>query len=611
MAHSNYFLRQAICAAMFCGLCAFANPAFAQQPSANARQQQNIQVMAVVNGQEITRQKIATECLRRFGKDVLQNIVNKKLVQLECQARGINITEGDVNNEIKRRAEGFDMSANGLIKLICSQRNINVDQYKNNFIWRQLALRSLAAEQVQVTREEIAERMESQYGAKVEVRQIAVNNQQDAERILTQARQNPDSFERLAQDHSLDLNSAPLGGLLPPIRRFSGLPELENVAFSLKPGQVSDVFKIQDKFLILKCEKYHPAMQLRPEDIAIAQQQLTEQIGNEKLTTVATDLYAKLQNKAKLVNVYNNPELSKEMPGVAAIVNGIQIFKKDLAEECITHFGTQMLEAEIMRTILIQALQQANVQVTEADINAEITRAAQSRGHVNPDGSINEQAWLNYIVGGDTSKVDFYIEDILWPETALKKLVRDSVTVTDEDMKKGFEANYGPRVRYLAIFCNDQRKAFRVWKMATDNPNEEFFGKLANQHSVEPSTKALSGKAPPLQMHGGRPELEKEAFSLQPNQISQVVQVDDHWMIMYCLGRTNPVVQDFDAVKSELHANILEKKIRLEMGVRFSQLKTAAQIDNFMAGTSQSGRQAVRSAQNPAAGQNPGNGNRR
>ncbi len=40
---------------------------------------------------------------------------------------------------------------------------------------------------------------------------------------------------------------------------------------------------------------------------------------------------------------------------------------------------------------------------------------------------------------------------------ALKKLIADKVTVTAEDLKKGYESNYGPRAEILAIVCSNQR----------------------------------------------------------------------------------------------------------------------------------------------------------
>ena len=255
-----------------------------------------------------------------------------------------------------------------------------------------------------------------------------------------------------------------------------------------------------------------------------------------------------------------------------------------------------MVETEINRTILLQALKKKGLQVEQADMDAEIARAAEAIGHLNKDGSVNVDQWLAYVTNNDPSKVDFYIEDEVWPTAALKKLVQQDVKVTDEDMSKAFEANFGPRVEVLAMVADNHRGALNVWNMASRNPTKDFFGKLANQYSIDPASKNNFGVVPPIQKHGGRPELEKEAFALQAGELSKVIQVGEHWVILFCLGRTDPVVQDFDAVKDELYKNILEKKMRIAMVDAIGKLREEAQIDNFLTGTSQPGKSEIRSA---------------
>ena len=75
--------------------------------------------------------------------------------------------------------------------------------------------------------------------------------------------------------------------------------------------------------------------------------------------------------------------------------------------------------------------------------------------------------------------------------------------------------------------------------------------------------------------------------------------VGDKFLILRCLGRTKPVVQDFNAVRGELYKDIHEKKLRIAMADEFDRLKETAQIDNFLAGTSQSGRQIGATASRP------------
>jgi hypothetical protein len=184
--------------------------------------------------------------------------------------------------------------------------------------------------------------------------------------------------------------------------------------------------------------------------------------------------------------------------------------------------------------------------------------------------------------------VDLYVRDAVWPSVALKKLVDSRVSITEEDVQKGFEANYGERVEVLAIVMQNQRIAQRVWQMATESPTEEHFGELASQYSEEPASKANFGRVPPIARHSGRPQLEDEAFRLQEGEISGLINVGPTWVIIKCLGRTKPVVTDIEDVRDELRAHILEQKLRIAMADEFEKIFANAQIDNFLAGTTQS-----------------------
>ncbi len=136
------------------------------QPNPPQQNQQQIQTLAVVNGQPITRQQIANECMRRFGEDVLESIIKKYLVLDQCRKNGIVITEKDVNDDIVAKAKKFGWSADRYIQTICNGKNISVDRLKNDVIWHELAIRRLASQNMQVTPEELAERMEFEFGAK-------------------------------------------------------------------------------------------------------------------------------------------------------------------------------------------------------------------------------------------------------------------------------------------------------------------------------------------------------------------------------------------------------------------------------------------------------------
>ena len=575
--------------------------ASAQQTSSAPRPvsqtgQKRISTLATVNGRPISRQQLANEAMRRFGSDVLESIINKLLVMNELQKQGIEITEGDINETIREKAEKFGLSADRYLKLIESKRSIKIDQYKNDIVWNELALRRIAEAQIQVTPAELEQRMEFEFGAKVQVRQIALTDLEAAKTLREILRSEPETFEKLAKQHSVDTNSAAMGGLLPPVRRNSGFAEFEKVAFALQPGEISEVFKVDGAFLVLRCERVFPAEELTQAQITQVHERIVDEITRDKLRSSALELFRDLQQSAQIVNVMNDPDLSKQMPGVAATVNGQKVLKNQVAEECITRYGKMMLEVEINRTLLVQELQRSGMSVGQDEITAEIARAAEQVKQRLPGGEVDIDQYLAFVTGNDKSKVDFYIEDQVWPTVALKKLVADQVEVTDEDLQKGYDANFGPGVEVLAIVFQDQRSATKVWKMAAANPTAEYFGQLAHQYSIEPASKNNFGQVPPVKKFGGQPELEAEAFSLSKNEISKVIQLGEHWAILFCKGRTHPQVADFDAVQEELHKNIHEKKIRLAMQDEIKRIHQDAQIDNYLTGTSQTGKAMVRSA---------------
>ena len=152
------------------------------QPGTSSRHQQ-ADTAAVVNGQRITRQELADECLNRHGTEVLESLVNKHLIWQACQKQGITINSDDVEAEISRLAGKFGLSAGRWLTLLRDERGITPEQYRREIIWPTLALRSLAERQIEVTPQELQQAFESEYGPRVKARAITVSSQQRAEQL--------------------------------------------------------------------------------------------------------------------------------------------------------------------------------------------------------------------------------------------------------------------------------------------------------------------------------------------------------------------------------------------------------------------------------------------
>jgi parvulin-like peptidyl-prolyl isomerase len=542
------------------------------------------QVMAAVNGAEITRDRLVAECLGRHGKDVLEALVNRRIIEQACGRAGVSVTKADVDAEIDALSRRFNVPRDQWIELIRKERGIKAEHYADDIVWPMLALRRLARASIEPTDAELAEAFENRFGPAVKARIIVLPTRAAAEKIRASALAAPDDFGGLARRHSVDVGSASANGWVQPIRRNSGDAAFERVAFALDEGQLSDVVQVADQFIIIKCEGRLPAADVKPAEV---RPRLAEELRERKSREASNEVFRAVQDASVVENVMNDPAKSQARPGVAALVNGQPVLLAEVEGECVERHGEEVLEILITRMILDQSLDRQRQKVTQVDIDAEITRAAESLGFRKADGSADTRAWLERVAREEKIDMPRYVDDVVWPTVALKKLI-GPVPVTKDDLEKAFEATFGARARCRVVVLDTQRRAQEVWRLARENPSADTIGDLAERYSVDPTTRTLRGEMPPIPRHGGQPALEREAFSLKPGDLSGVVQVADRFLVLFCEGYTEPAKVSFDEVRGELHADILEKKQRIEMARHFTHLRGGAAIDNFLAGTSQS-----------------------
>jgi parvulin-like peptidyl-prolyl isomerase len=543
---------------------------------------------AIVNNESITREDLARECLLHFGADVLESMVNRTLIDTACRERNLTITDKQVDDEIDRMARKFSLPKDQWLKMLEKERGIKPARYAKDIIWPTLALRELAKDRLTVSKQELDEAYEGEFGPSVKVRLIAIDSAEKAGQVHAQSVAKPEDFPALAKKFSKDTNSASAYGLIQPIRRHAGDAKLEEAAFALKKGEVSKIVKVGEMHVFVKCEEQLPPP--KGVDRAKVEPLLIDALKDRKLRSAASDVFKDLQKHATIENVFNNPAKSKQMPGVAAIINNQKITIVELAEECIDRHGTDVLEGTVNRKLLDQAMRKRNIKVGDAEIDAEIGRAALSMGQAKPNGQPDIEAWLDHVTKNEHITREVYVRDEVWPSAALKKLIGDTVKITPQDLQKGYEANYGPKVQCRAIVVNNQRRAQEIWEKAREKPTVKNFGDLAEQYSIEAGSRSLRGEVPPIQKNGGQPLLEQEAFTLQPGELSGVIQVGGTYVILFCEGYTKPIKTSFQEVKDLLYRDIHEKKLRLAMAKTFDQLKDDAHIDNFLTGNIKSAK---------------------
>jgi len=556
--------------------------------------------LAEVNGVKVTKNDILREAFLQHREKVLDTRIRLLLIDMECRKQKIQVSEQEIEEEIQRTARSFNIPAEEWIDMILRENGFPADVYRQDVIRPLIQLRKLAGVKIQVTEDELQKAYEAEYGPSVLLRQFMHDSRSEAERHHAAVVANPNSFATVAKGFSTDPTSAAVGGMISPIRRFMpNFPEvLENLAFGLKPDEISQIIEWPEgNFIFFQCVEHYPATNV---DIAEARNFLELRIRDHKLQKVSAQVYTELLENANIQVTMKDPELSKQYPKLAAVVNGVEITRLEVAESCLKMFGEIVLAERISIEILEQECKKRNITVTDADINAEIRDRASKEMKNSPDGS-HVREWMELQARNQQTTVEAFRNNTMRPLVMLKQLAKNNVKLTEEDIQKGFEANYGPRVRCLAIFFNNMRQALQVWDQVRKMQNQEniddlavkeYFGDLAAKYSVHGPSKALRGEIKPIQKYGGMPLLEQKAFALQPGEISEVIQLgNEEYVILFSLGHTTPVVKNIADVRDLLMEDIYEKKLRLAMQGYLEDLLNRSTVTNYLTGETRVARQ--------------------
>lgn len=114
-----------------------------------------------------------------------------------------------------------------------------------------------------------------------------------AEDVLKQAKAGAD-FAELARKYSEDDASAKNGGDLDYFGKGKMVPEFEQVAFAMTPGQISDLVKTQYGYHIIKLTDKKPATTKTLQEV---RQQIVDQLGYERAQAQAADLAQSLEKQ--------------------------------------------------------------------------------------------------------------------------------------------------------------------------------------------------------------------------------------------------------------------------------------------------------------------------
>ena len=239
-----------------------------------------------------------------FKKNILNQLIDYELLFQQAQKEKIKISNDEINLEIDKIKDNFPTleEFNEALKA----NNITLDQLKKD-IKRQLIINSILEEaksQVSISDEELLEYYNENKESflepeQVHARHILVETEEEANNLLLLLKEGLTDFAELAKEKST-CPSAEKGGDLGFFAKGQMVKEFEDAAFSLKPGEISDVVQTQFGYHIIKCEEkkeeYSPTFEEAKERISNT---LRSQRENEAISALISKL------KEEAVVVYN------------------------------------------------------------------------------------------------------------------------------------------------------------------------------------------------------------------------------------------------------------------------------------------------------------------
>jgi foldase protein PrsA len=281
----------------------------------------------------------------------------------------------------------------------------------------------------------------------------------------------------------------------------------------------------------------------------------------------------------------------------AAVVNKEPITRQQLADECLARKGVEILETMIARKLVDQEIKRRHLDVTQAEVDAEITRVAQTIARTT------REQWLATLAKDRGISPAQYARDIIYPSLALRKLAAPRVKVTAQDIQEAYEAEHGDRLKCRIIMCEREDKAKRAWEEVKKNPKS--WETVVSQYSFDQATRAVGGMlSEPITRHAEPRNVTDAAFrdlvdgdpalgvKPQDGDISSVIQVargdgqGEAWVIIKRESHV-PAQQfkgDEKAERKRLEALIFENKVQVEIGEVFNELTRAAEIENKLTG---------------------------
>lgn len=216
--------------------------------------------VATVNGEAITRQQLDLELEKRFGKQVLDELVMETLIRQEVKKRNIVVDP----KEIEARLEKIKRDPR--VQMMMKSRNISDDELRKRLASITIPFAKIVLQGVgNKEKTALFERFKPDM-IQVKAEHILVDTEAEAKKVKSEL-DSGRKFEDLAREYSKDPGSRDKGGDLGWFQRGVMDLEFSRLAFSLPLGKVGGPVKTRYGFHLIKVTERKDKYEQLKEDV--------------------------------------------------------------------------------------------------------------------------------------------------------------------------------------------------------------------------------------------------------------------------------------------------------------------------------------------------------
>jgi parvulin-like peptidyl-prolyl isomerase len=300
------------------------------------------QVIARVNGDPITLDRLMAPLIEGYGLNILLNLAQLEATRQAAEKARVTCTSQDFAAEREQTIEKMFIDSNAklqdqLDKAVAEHRDADAQRIRtemkqdNERAFKQFLdqrhsseaefdiviqanayLRKMAEPLLanKITDQNLQDAFAALYGETVECRHIQCATLQD----ITEAKRRLNAgepFEKVASELSQNQTTKSAGGKMPPFSRATqGLPEVfKQAAFALKPGEISDIVQAEGAFHLIQLEKRNPPRAVKFEDV---KESIRRDLHDRAVQVTMKQLRAQIAEETRNGLVIQDPLLNQQ-----------------------------------------------------------------------------------------------------------------------------------------------------------------------------------------------------------------------------------------------------------------------------------------------------------